>query len=152
MIWKWLPRGRTRIGFSTPFPRTDAINSVRSPMWWRGWCGLGSMSSMGTMRPTGSPPGRPSWSTKCTSCRMRSVSGRPIRRGLDTFDDLLAEAVVLVGPAGLRREGEDRLFVRRTLFEPDALADGRPEHAAAEDLRYGLLHIARQGRALVVQR
>src|SRR5258708_12674515 len=83
---------------------------------------------------------------------MRSVSGRPIRRGLDTFDDLLAEAVVLVGPAGLRREGEDRLFVRRTLFEADALADGRAEHAAAEDLRDGLLHIARQGRALVVQR
>src|SRR5437660_7989517 len=83
---------------------------------------------------------------------MRSVSGRPIRRGLDTFDDLLAEAVVLVGPAGLRREGEDRLFVRRTLFEPDALADGRAEHAAAEDLRDGLLHIPREGRALVVQR
>ena len=42
--------------------------------------------------------------------------------------------------------------MRRTLFEPDALADGRAEHAAAEDLRDGLLHIAGQGRALVVQR
>src|SRR5438445_8345649 len=152
MIWKRLPRGRTRIGSSTPFSRTDATSSERSPMSCRGWCGLGSMSSIGTMRPTGSPPGRPSWSTKCRSWRMRSVSGRPIRRGLDTFDDLLAEAVVLVRSGGLRREREDGLLVRRALLEPDALADRGAEHAVAEDLADGLLHVARERGALVVQR
>src|SRR6266536_432374 len=83
---------------------------------------------------------------------MRSVSGRPIRRGLDTFDDLLAEAVVLVGPGGLRREREDGFLVRRALLEADALADGRLEHAVAEHVRDRLLHVAREGRAPVVQR
>src|SRR5256885_1917709 len=83
---------------------------------------------------------------------MRRVSGRPIRRGLDTFDVLLAEAVVLVGSAGLRREGEDRLLVGRTLFEANALADRGAEHAVAEDVGDRLLHVARERRALVVQR
>src|SRR5262245_22330655 len=83
---------------------------------------------------------------------MRSVSGRPNRRALDTFDDLLAKAVVLVGAARLRREGEDALLVRRTLFEPDALADRRVEHAVAEDVGDRLLHVARERRALVVER
>src|SRR3954469_13058750 len=108
------------------------------------------MSSIGTMRPTGSPPGRPSWSTKWRSWRMRRVSGRPIRRGLDTFDDLLAEAVVLVGSAGLRREGEDRLLVGGTLFEANALADRGAEHPVAEDVGDRLLHVARERRALVM--
>src|SRR5437762_9106094 len=152
MIWKRGPRGRTRIGSSTPFSRTDAISSERSPRCWRGWFGFGSMSSIGTMRPTGSPPGRPSWSTKWRSCRMRSVSGNPIRRGLDTFDDLLAQAVVLVGSRGLRREGEDRLLVRRALLEPDALGDRGAEHAVPEDAADRLLHVARERRALVVER
>ena len=40
-----------------PFSAIDAISSDRSPMTWRGWFGLGSMMSMGTMRPTGMPPG-----------------------------------------------------------------------------------------------
>src|SRR2546428_9576459 len=94
------------------------------------------MSSMGTSCPTGSPLGRPSWSTKCGSCRMRTVSGRPKRRGrgLDTFDDLLAEAVVLVGAARLGSEREDALLVGRALLEADALRDRRAEDAVAEHL------------------
>src|SRR5258706_15374094 len=83
---------------------------------------------------------------------MRRVSGRPIRRGLDTFDDLLAEAVVLVRPGGLRRGGEDGFLVRRTLFEPDALADRGLEDAGPQYIRDGLLGVARERRALVVER
>src|SRR5688572_14063538 len=83
---------------------------------------------------------------------MRSVSGSPSRRGLDTFDDLLAEAVVLVGAAGLRREGEDALLVGRALFEADAARDGGLEDAIAEHLGDGFLDVARQSRALVVER
>src|SRR4051812_37488539 len=152
MIWNREPRGRTRMGSSTPFSRTEATSSERSPRCCRGWFGFGSMSSIGTMRPTGSPPGRPSWSTKCRSWRMRMVSGRPTRRGLDTFDDLLAEAVVLVGSRGLRGKGEDRLLVRGAFLEADALGDGGLENAVAEDAGDRLLHVARQRGALVVQR
>src|ERR671919_2652762 len=110
------------------------------------------MSSVGIKRPTGTPPGLPSWSTKCVSWRMRSASGRPMRRGLDTFDDLLAEAVVFVRSAGLGREGEDRLLVGRALFEPDALGDRGSEEAIAEDVGHRLAHVARECRALVVER
>src|SRR5947199_1274011 len=154
MIWKRLPAGRTRIGSRIPFSRTEATSSVRSPILWRGWFGLGVMSSSGTSWPTGIPLGRPSWSTKCGSCRMRTVSGSPKRRGLglDTFDDLLAEAVVLVGAAGLGSEGEDALLVGRALLEADALRDGGPEDAVAEDVGDGLAHVTREGRALVVER
>src|SRR2546425_13231775 len=93
------------------------------------------MSSMGTSCPTGTPLGRPSWSTKCGSCRMRTVWGRPKRRvrGLDTFDDLLAEAVVLVGAARLGSEREDALLVGRALLEADALRDRRAQDAVAGD-------------------
>src|SRR5687768_2348919 len=151
MIWKRLPRGLTRIGSSTPFSRMDATSSLRSPSAWRGWFGLGSMSSSGMRRPTGTPPGRPSWSTKCVSWRMRSASGRPMRRGLDTFHDLLAEAVVLVRSAGLGREGEDRLLVGRALFEPDALGDGGAEEAVSEHVGDRLVHVARKRGPLVVE-
>ena len=41
----------------TPFSAIDAISSDRSPMTCRGWFGFGSMRSMGTIRPTGAPPG-----------------------------------------------------------------------------------------------
>ena len=34
---------------------TEAMSSARSPMDWRGWSGLGSIWSIGTMRPTGAP-------------------------------------------------------------------------------------------------
>src|SRR5437867_636298 len=153
MIWKRLPTGRTRIGSRIPFSRTDATSSVMSPRVCRGWFGLGLRSSMGTSCPTGIPLGRPSWSTKWGSCRMRTVSGSPNRRGLglDTFDDLLAEAVVLVGAARLRSEGEDALLVGRALLEADALRDGRPEDAVAEDVGDRLAHIARERRSLVVE-
>src|SRR5215468_11042015 len=140
------------MGSSTPFSRIDAVSSARSPRVWRGCLGFGLMSSMGTRRPTGSPPGRESWSTKWVSWRMRMLSGRPRRRTLDTFDDLLAEAVVLVGAAGLGSEAEDRLAVRRALLQADALRDRRLEDAAAEDLADRLVHVAGEGRALVVQR
>src|SRR5215212_4132242 len=83
---------------------------------------------------------------------MRSVSGSPSLRGLDTFDDLLAEAVVLVGAARLRRESEDALLVGRAFFEADAARDRGVEHPVPEDLRDGLLHVARERRPLVVQR
>src|SRR6267378_860071 len=130
MIWKWLPTGRTRIGSRIPFSRTEA-----------------------TSCPTGRPLGRPSWSTKCGSCRMRTVSGRPKRRGrgLDTFDDLLAEAVVLVGAARLGSEREDALLVGRALLEADALRDRRAEDAVAEDLRDRLADVLRECRPLVVE-
>src|SRR5262245_24071247 len=110
------------------------------------------MSSMGTSRPTASPPGRESWSTKCVSWRMRMLSGRPIRRTLDTFDDLLAEAVVLVGAAGLGSEAEDGLAVGGALLEANALRDRRVEDAAAEHLAHRLVHVAGESRALVVER
>src|SRR5260221_8501315 len=82
---------------------------------------------------------------------MRSASGRPIRRGLDTFDDLLAEAVVLVGAARLRREGEDRLAMSGALFEANALGDRGFENASAEHLAHRLLNVSSEGRALVVE-
>src|SRR5512136_2631384 len=107
------------------------------------------MSSIGMSRPIASPPGLVSWSTKCVSCRMRMDSGRPMRRGLDTFDDLLAELVVLVSAARLRREGEDRLAVGRALLQADALGDGRVEDPAAEHLGHRLVHVAGERRALV---
>src|SRR3990172_9627800 len=106
---------------------------------------------MGMSRPMASSPGRTSSSTKCVSCRMRMVWGKPIRRGLDTFDDLLAQAVVLVGAARLRGEAENRLAVSRALLEADALRDRRGEDAPPEHVRDGLLHVASEGRALVVQ-
>src|SRR5258706_3652995 len=79
------------------------------------------------------------------------VSGRPRRRGLDTFDDLLTEAVVLVGAARLRGEGEDRLPVGRTLLEADALADRRFEDPPAKDRADRFLNVAREGRPPVVE-
>src|SRR5262249_54105895 len=151
MISKCPPTLRTRIGSITPFSRIDAVSSVRSPRLWRGCFGFGLMSSMGMSRPMASPLGRASWSTKWVSCRMRIASGRPSRRTLDTFDDLLAEAVVLVGAARLGSEGEDRLLVRRALFQPDALRDRRLEHAAAEHLGHGFVHVAGERRPLVVE-
>src|SRR6266508_5740644 len=142
MISKRPPSARTRIGSSTPFSLTEALSSERSPRSCRGCRGLGWRSSMGIIRPIASPLGRASWSTKWVSCRIRTVWGRPMRRGLDTFDDLLTEAVVLVGPARLWREAEDRLAVRRALFEADALGDGRVEDSTPEDLPHRLLDVA----------
>jgi hypothetical protein len=46
---------RRTSGSMIPFSAIDAISSDRSPITWRGWFGLGSMMSMGTMRPTGTP-------------------------------------------------------------------------------------------------
>src|SRR5215471_8131691 len=96
--------------------------------------------------------GRTSWSTKCGSCRIRSASGRPIRRGLDTFDDLLAELVVLVGATRLGGEREDRLAMRRAFLEPDALRDRRLQDAITENFAHGLVNVLRQRRPLVVER
>src|SRR5262245_50549566 len=110
------------------------------------------MSSAGIIFPTGDPAGRDRCSTKCDSWRMRSDSGRPIRRTLDTFDYLFTEPVVLVRPTRLWREGEDRLTVSRTLLQPDALGDRRLENAISENLADGLLDVARKRRAAVVQR
>src|SRR5687767_4524459 len=107
---------------------------------------------MGTSLPTGAPPGRPSCSTKWVSWRMRSVSGRPRRRALDTFDDLLTEFVVFQRARGLGREREDRLAMGRALLQADALRDGRLEDSAAEDLGDRLLYVPRQRRAFVVER
>ena len=42
-------------GSMTPFSLIEAISSDRSPITWRGWFGLGSTSSMATIRPTGVP-------------------------------------------------------------------------------------------------
>src|SRR3970040_754423 len=109
------------------------------------------MSSMGMRRPMVSPLGRTSWSTKCGSCRMRIVSGRPMRRGLDTFDDLLAELVVLVGSGRLGCKREDGLAMRRALLEADALRDRRHEDASAKHLAHGLVDITRESRPLVVE-
>src|SRR5262245_51154710 len=83
---------------------------------------------------------------------MRRESGRPARRRLDTFDDLLAKPVVLISAGRLRREGEDRLAVRGALFEADALADRGLEEPIAEHLADRLLDVARQGRSPVVER
>jgi hypothetical protein len=83
---------------------------------------------------------------------MRRLVGRPMRRGLDTFDDLLAKTVVLEGARRLRGEGEDRLLVGRALLQPDALRDDRLENAVPEHLADGLLDVARQRRAAVVER
>src|SRR5512137_1520417 len=80
------------------------------------------------------------------------VPGRPRRRGLDTFDDLLTELVVLVRAARLRRKSEDGLAVGGALLEADALRDGRLEDPAAEDPGHRLVDVPRQGRALVVER
>ena len=38
-----------------PFSATEAINSDKSPIAWRGWSGLGSTVSIATIRPTGTP-------------------------------------------------------------------------------------------------
>src|SRR5262245_18688523 len=110
------------------------------------------MSSIGMSRPIVSPLGRTSWSTKCGSCRMRIASGRPRRLGLDTFDDLLAELVVLVGATRLGGEREDGLAMRRAFLEPDALRDRRLQDAIAEDLAHGLVDVLRQCGPLVVER
>src|SRR5262245_32189115 len=152
MIWYCVPTRRTSSGSSTPFSRIEAVSSSRSPSAWRGWSGFGAMSSIGIRRPMVSPLGRTSWSTKCGSCRMRSASGRPIRRGLDTFDDLLAELVVLVGATRLGSEREDRLAMRRAFLEPDALRNRRLQDAITENLAHGLVHVLRQRRPLVVER
>ena len=46
-----------------PFSAIDAISSDRSPITWRGWFGLGSIWSIGTIRPTGVPADAASAST-----------------------------------------------------------------------------------------
>ena len=46
-----------------PFSAIEAISSDRSPMTWRGWFGFGSISSIGTSRPTGVPADAASAST-----------------------------------------------------------------------------------------
>jgi len=79
------------------------------------------------------------------------VSGRPRRRGLDTFDDLLTEAVVLVGAARLRGEGEDRLPVGGLSSRRMLLLIVVSKTPPAKDRADGLLNVAREGRPLVVE-
>ena len=43
------------IGSMIPFSAIEAISSDRSPMTWRGWFGLASICSIGTIRPIGAP-------------------------------------------------------------------------------------------------
>ena len=43
------------IGSMMPFSAIEAISSDRSPMTWRGWFGLGSIWSIGIIRPMGLP-------------------------------------------------------------------------------------------------
>src|SRR6476469_3185049 len=78
---------------------------------------------------------------------MRTVSGKP---RLGTIHDLLTQAVILRRPAGLRREREDRLLVRRALLEPYALGDDGLEHFRPEHLVYLRADVPGQGRPLVV--
>src|SRR5512145_878145 len=82
---------------------------------------------------------------------MRCVWGSPIRRTLDTRDDLLTQAVVLVGSTGLGRKGEDRFLVGRALLEADALGDGRLEDSVSEDIRDSPLDVSGKSRSLVVE-
>src|SRR5437867_2430122 len=121
MIWYWSPLHRTRIGSNTPFSFIEATRSVRSPMSRLGCWGFGSRHEISIIFPIAWAWGAVSWSTKCSSWRMRRSVGRP--RGLDTADDLLAEAIVVERAARVRREGEDRFLVSGTLLEPDALRD-----------------------------
>ena len=46
-----------------PFSAIEAISSDRSPITCRGWFGLGSIWSIGTIRPTGVPADAASAST-----------------------------------------------------------------------------------------
>src|SRR5262249_40989051 len=87
-------------------------------------------------------------STKCWSCRIRRLFGRP--RCLDTSDDLLGELVVLERPGGMRREGEDRFLVGWALFEPDAARDDGPEDLLPEDLVDVVADVPPEDRPLVV--
>src|SRR6266850_1916199 len=150
MIWNWSPNRRTRIGSSTPFSFIDATRSVRSPMSRRGCCGFGSREEISIILPIAWVGGAVSWSTKCSSWRIRRSVGRP--RGLDTADDLLAEAIVVERAARVRREGEDRFLVGGTLLEPDALRDHRVEDLLAEDFRDLLPDVPSKDRSLVVER
>ena len=63
MIWNRSPRWRTTSGSMIPFSPIEAMSSDRSPMTCRGWFGLGSISSIGTIRPTGVPADAASAST-----------------------------------------------------------------------------------------
>src|SRR5437773_1970749 len=80
---------------------------------------------------------------------MAIDSGSP---RLGTIDNLLTEAIVLCGTRGVGRERENRFFVRRALFEPDALGDDSLEDFPAEHLLNLRPDVARQRRALVVHR
>ena len=46
-----------------PFSVIEAISSERSPITCRGWLGFGSIRSIGTSRPTGTPADAASAST-----------------------------------------------------------------------------------------
>src|SRR5581483_7978419 len=82
---------------------------------------------------------------------MRRASGRPRRRALDTFDDLLTQPVVLVGTTRLRGECKDGLAVSRTLFKPDTLADRRVENSISKGVNDRLLNVAGERCSLVVK-
>src|SRR5262249_58784336 len=100
----------------------------------RGWPGSGAMADSGIILPTGVSCRAVSSSTKWVSWRIFTRTGRPRFRaaGSDTAQHLLRQPVVLVGARGPRREGEDRLPVRRALLQPDALGDDRLEHLRPE--------------------
>src|SRR3989454_10765869 len=76
--------------------------------------------------------------------------GRP--RCLDTSDDLFRKFVILESAGRVRREAEDRLFVRRALFQPNASRDDRPEHLRPENLFDVIPDVPPENRALVMNR
>src|SRR5215471_15019539 len=126
------------------------MSSLKSPTFERGWSGFVSISSTAIHRPSDAPNRSESASTKWESCRIFDSVGSP--RRLDTGKHLLRQRVILRGAARARGEGEDRLAMRRTLLEADALGDRRLEDLVAEDADDLVVDVLPDDRALVVKR
>src|SRR5689334_22815505 len=80
---------------------------------------------------------------------MRTLVGKP---RLDTFDDLLGQAVVLGRPGRIGSKAEDRFLVSGALLQPHALADQGLEYLGTEDLVDLLLDVLAERRPAVVHR
>src|SRR5579863_7933932 len=105
------------------------------------------MAESGTIFPTATSLRAASSSTKCVSWRILTCVGRPRlrlaessgrvglagREGSDTAQDLLRKPVILERSRRPGSKREDRLSVRRALFQANALGDDGVEDLDAED-------------------
>src|SRR4030066_153082 len=94
---------------------------------------MASIFSTGIMRILGPRDLAEIRSTKCPSCFIPTVSGRPDLLVFCTMHYLLGDILILLRPDGIGRIGKYRFFVGRAFLELDALRNVGLEELGTED-------------------